>query len=95
MCNLPYSEKPFISRIVVFLMDRLGLSVSLTDVIAALSWPKNWIIENVIIHFAFSFYALVEPTFRVQPVTYWLSWYLTTRVVLAAKIFLNVMTAKG
>jgi hypothetical protein len=28
MCNLPYSEKPFISRIVLYLMDRLGLSVT-------------------------------------------------------------------
>jgi hypothetical protein len=28
VCNLPYSEKPFISRIVLSLMDRLWLSVS-------------------------------------------------------------------
>jgi hypothetical protein len=28
MCNLPYSEKPFISRIDLSLMDRLWLSVS-------------------------------------------------------------------
>jgi hypothetical protein len=28
MCNLPYSEKPFISRIAHSLMNRQGLSVS-------------------------------------------------------------------
>jgi hypothetical protein len=28
MCNLPYSEKPFISRIVLSLMERLWYSVS-------------------------------------------------------------------
>jgi hypothetical protein len=50
-------------------MDRLGLSVSLTDVTAALSWPKNWTIENVNTHFAFSLFALVEPTFQQQLVT--------------------------
>jgi hypothetical protein len=28
MCNMPYSDKPFTSRIVLSFMDRKGLSVS-------------------------------------------------------------------
>jgi hypothetical protein len=36
----------------------------LTDIIAALSWPKNWTITNVSKHFAFSLHALAAaPTF--------------------------------
>jgi hypothetical protein len=31
-CNLPYSEKPFISRIVLSLMDRLGLCLVLKTI---------------------------------------------------------------
>jgi hypothetical protein len=31
VCNLPYSEKPIISRIVLSLMDRLWLNVSGTE----------------------------------------------------------------
>jgi hypothetical protein len=42
---------------------------SLTDIIAALGWPKNWTIKNVRTHFAFSLYALVAPTFWAKRFT--------------------------
>jgi hypothetical protein len=61
VCNLPYSENLFISRIVLSLMVRLWLSVSgfedyhhFTDrYYSSVSWLKNWTIENVKTHLAF------------------------------------------
>jgi hypothetical protein len=72
---LPYSEKPFILRIVLSLMDRLGLGVSGTDdyhlftdrYYSSVELAQEWTIENVSTHFAFSLYALVAPTFRAKP----------------------------
>jgi hypothetical protein len=72
VCNLPYSEKPFISRIVLSLMDRVWLNVydiedyttfSLTDTLAVLSWPKNWTIKNVSRNFVFNFMPLLHKLF--------------------------------
>jgi hypothetical protein len=72
MCNLLYSEKLIILRIVLALMDVLdsvclvlkAATFLLTDIIAVLSWPKNWTIENVSTHFVSSLFPLVAPTFR-------------------------------
>jgi hypothetical protein len=73
MCNLPYSEKPFISRIVLSLMDRLGLSVSGTEGYHLFTdrycSSVELAQENVSTYFAFSLYDLVAPTFREKPVT--------------------------
>jgi hypothetical protein len=42
---------------------------SLTDIIAALSWPKNWTIKNASTQFAFSLYAFVTQTLQANLVT--------------------------
>jgi hypothetical protein len=68
---------------------------SLTDIIAALSWPKSWTIKNARTHFAFSLYALVASTFRAKLVTERFSRHLKTPDVLAVEIFHNAMTRKG
>jgi hypothetical protein len=74
-------------------------TILLTDIIAVLSWPKNWIIENVCPHLAFFFfsylYALVAPTFQAKQFTLWLGRHLKTPEDLAAEIFLNVTTGTG
>jgi hypothetical protein len=76
VCNLPYSENhyfknsPFLDGQTMTVRLLLNTTTfSLTDIIAVLSWPKNWTIKNVSTHFAFYIYALVAPTFGTNHFT--------------------------
>jgi hypothetical protein len=61
MCNLPYSENrsfqefffPWWADYDSVCLVLKTTTISLTDIIALLSWPKNWTIENVSTHLAF------------------------------------------
>jgi hypothetical protein len=75
MCNLPYSQKPFILRIVLSLMDRFSV-VSIQDYhlftdryYSSFELAQYWTNENESTHFVFSLYALVAPMFRAKQFT--------------------------
>jgi hypothetical protein len=73
VCKLPYSEKPFTSRVVLSLMGRLELCVSsvegyhlFTDrYYSSVQLAQE--LDGRKCHFTFSTYALVAPTFRAKP----------------------------